>query len=166
MNDPYKDPILAAYARIIQAKQPRITTVFYGEPMRIAASNLPALVLTKSRTSVRNLTNTEDVHEVGVQITIVTDVRDSVSEDKTMVKGFTDLYNICEGRDEDYKLNPDSILGIIRSNVELDPSKQLRTDLNTATTVNYGMTLGKRGEESWSIEATIELIAHFTQLRA
>ncbi len=164
--DQYQDPILKKYADLITANNNVIKRVYYGDPIRVPVSDLPCLILAKISTSVKNMTNTEDMHNVRISLTVVTDVRDTISEDKTMVSGTNALYNLMEGRDPaTYALRADSLLGIIRHNVELDDAQNLRTDLSTATSVDYGMTMGKRKAEAWSIEGTLELTAVFTQVR-
>lgn len=161
----YVDPILKKYASILQAGNKQIKRVFFGDPIRIGGSELPALVLAKISTTVENETNVQDRHRVRISITLVTDVRDSISEDKTMVRGVNALYDFMEGRNEDYSLKATSLLDIIRRNVELDVANNLRTDLDSVTTVEYGMTAGKRSENGWSVEGMLELTATFTQLR-
>lgn len=162
----YTDPILKKYADLIESKTKVFKQIYFADPIRIPNSSLPCLILTKLGTQVQNMTNVEDIHQVRISMTVVTDIRDTISEDKTMVAGTNDLYNLMEGRDPTtYALKTDSLLGIIRNNVELDDSKNLRTDLSTATNVDYGMTLGKRAQEAWSVEGTMDLTATFTQIR-
>lgn len=140
--------------------------VYYGDPIRVASSELPVLILSKVDTRVMNLTNVEDEHAIRISITIITDIRDTISEDKTMVAGVNALYNLMEGRTEGtYQLKADSLLYILRHNVELDTANNLRTDLRTMTRIDYGMTMGKRAKEAWSIEGNLELTAHFIQIR-
>lgn len=161
----YIDPIMKKYGDLVTANTKRFKRIFYGDPIRIGTSELPALVIAKIDTGINNLTNTEDEHTVKLSLTVVTDVRETINDDKTMVRGVNELYNIMEGRDSTYKLKTDSLLHIIRHNVELDIANQLRTDLNTMSRVDYGMTMGKRQQEAWSIEGTMTLSAHFTQVR-
>ena len=70
-----------------------------------------------------------------------------------------------EGRETDYSLKSSSILDILRANPVVDASNNLRTDLGTSTRVDYGETLRGRAPELWSIEATVQFVAHFTQNR-
>lgn len=164
-NQPYQDPILKKYGDLIVQYNKEIKRVYFGDPIRVGASELPCLILAKVDTRVANFTNVEDRHSVRISITLVTDVRDSISEDKTMVRGVNSLYDLMEGRNADYSLKANSILGIVRHNVELDVGNNLRTDLSSVTSVDYGMTVGKRKESGWSIEGMLELTATFTQVR-
>lgn len=162
----YVDPILKKYADIITAANKEIKMVYYGDPIRIPASSLPALVIAKIDTAVTNHSNVEDLHRMRISFTVVTDVRDTIADDKTMVAGVNAMYNLMEGRVAGtYVLREDSILNILRTNVELDSAQNLRTDLDSMTRVEYGMTVDKRSEAGWSIEGAIEVTAHFIQVR-
>lgn len=164
-NQIYIDPILKKYADIITAGNKEIKRVYFGDPVRIGSSELPALILAKVDTRVSNHTNAEDRHDIRISISVVTDIRDTISDDRQIVPGVNSLYNLMEGRESDYTLKTDSILYLIRHNAEIDIANNLRTDIDSLTQVGYGMTMGKRGETSWSIEGTIELLASFTQIR-
>ena len=154
------------YGELIRASNKEIKQVYYGEPIRIPKSSLPALIVAKVDTTVVHQNNVEDLHHIRLAITIVTDIRDTISEDKTMVAGVNALYNLMEGRNEsDYTLKADSVLYILRHNVEVDSARNLRTDLDSMTRVEYGMTMGKRAENEWSIEGMLEITSHFIQLR-
>ncbi len=96
--------------------------------------------------------------------TVISDVRSDLSDDNRTVMGISTLYDIVEGRNEDYSLKSNSLLGILRENISVDTALNLRTDLGSITRVDYGTTR-QREAESWSIEAEIQFVAHFTQLR-
>lgn len=166
-NQTYTDPILKKYVDLITGSTNRFKRVYYGDPLRIGASELPALIIAKVDTQVANLTNVDDIHNIRISLTVVTDIRDTISDEKTMVAGVNSLYNIIEGRDEAYQLKTDSLLYILRHNVEIDVAHNLRTDISTMSHIDYGMTIGKRGENasSWAIEGTLDLTANFTQVR-
>lgn len=166
MSDLYIDPVMQKYVEIIKAGNPNFKGIFFGDPIRIGLSQLPALIVAKIDTRVSNMTNQEDMHQMRLSFTVVTDIHDTLNEDKQIVAGVNDLYNIMEGRQDDtYALAPHSLLYILRHNVEIDPANNLRTDLSTMSRVDYGMTMGKRKEAAWSIEGTLEITAHFSQIR-
>lgn len=165
MDPLYKDPILKKYSDLITASTSIFKAIYFGDPIRIPNSSLPALVISKIDTKVGNLSNVEDVHSVRISLTVVSDIRDTISDDKTMVPGVNSLYNIMEGRAVDYTLKKDSLLYILRHNVEIDPGNNLRTDLSTMSRIDYGLTMGKRKAEAWSIEGMLEITANFMQNR-
>ncbi|MDR6305899.1 hypothetical protein GGQ85_003625 [Nitrobacter vulgaris] len=164
----YSDPIIEKYVELIKANTSAIKAFYQGEPIRLPASNLPCAIIAKRETRAGALTNAEDEHGIGMSITIVADVRKDLSTDDNIAKavaGVSTLYDIIEGRNEDYTLKEDSILGILRSNIVLDAAKSLRTDLGSMTRVDYGTTLRDRAQDQWSIEARIEFVCSFSQVR-
>ncbi len=165
---PYTDPIISKYFALIKAAVPDglFKKYFQGDPMRIGKSLIPALIISKSETRVGPLTNAEDEHGIALILTVVTDVRDTVNDSDELVKGTSQLYDIIEGRsDTTYKLKSQSILNILRSNLVVDAALNLRTDLNTITRADYGLTIGKRAPDAYAVEGTVEWVAHFTQVR-
>lgn len=164
----YSDPIIRKYIDLIKAKNGKIKVFYQGDPTRIPISVLPCCVIYKKDTGVRHFTNAQDEHAIGLVFTVITDIRQDLStneNDAKVVEGVASLYEIIEGRNEDYTLMDTSLLGILRKNQLVDDTNNLRTDLDNVTTVNYGETLRQRDPEQWTIEARVEIIAHFVQTR-
>lgn len=164
----YEDPIINAYIRLIKANTPAIRAFYQGEPIRIPATNYPCAIISKRETRAAALTNSEDEHGIGLSLTIIADVRSDLSTEENaaqVVAGVASLYDIMEGRNDDYTLKDSSILGILRSHLLVDEANGLRTDLGAVTRVDYGTTLRDRSPEAWSIEARVDYVAHFTQPR-
>lgn len=168
----YQDPILEKYINLIKSVvgEGTFKTYYRGDPIRIPDSNLPALIISKDATLAGQLleggTNVEDGHEMALVITVVTSIRADINDDKTIAPGIATLYDIIEGREAaTLKLKTTSLLHILRNNVGVDLALNLRTDLASITRVDYGLTVGKREAEAWAVEAQVEFIAHFTQLR-
>jgi hypothetical protein len=168
MAEIYKDPIIKKYQELIEASMPGLfRSMYQGDPIMIPKSSMPALVISKSRTRTGVLTNTEDEQEIALILTVVTDLRDEINDDKQMVPGIAQLYDIIEGREDDtFKLKTNSILHVLRSNVVVDQANNLRTDLGSITTVDYGITVNKRAQGSFSIEGQVQFNAQYSQLRA
>lgn len=165
MPDLYQDPVITKIFDLIKANTNAFKEFYYGDPVRVPASNLPAVILSREQTRIGNLTNAEDEHGMAMVMTIITDVRSDLSDYSNIVAGVNTLYDLVEGRDSSYALKPQSMLYILRHNAELDISKNLRIDLKTVTAAEYGMTLGKRTEDGWAMEAQIKFVMHFTQIR-
>ena len=164
----YNDPIIEKYISLIKGHTGSIKAYYQGEPVRIAASDYPIAMISKRETRVGALTNAEDQHEISLSLTLIADVRSNLSTESgpdNAVAGISVLYDIMEGRNADYTLKADSILGILRGNIELDPGLNLRTDLGSITRVDYGNTLRDRAQEQWSIEARVDFVATFQQTR-
>ncbi len=168
MAEIYKDVIIKKYIDIITGiiGNSFFRGIYYGDPIKVPVSNLPALIISKDETRINNISNTEDQHLIALTLTIITDIRNDINDDKAIAPGIASLYDIIEGRDEStLKLKTKSIIHILRNNLDVDISLGLRTDLGSITRADYGMTVGKRDQEAWAIEAQIELIAQFTQIR-
>lgn len=165
---PYNDPVITAYINLMKAHNASIQTFYYGEPLRIPASNLPCAIISKRETRVGPLNNSDDQHEMGITITIVTDIRKDLSTEENIaetVPGVSSLYDIVEGRNDDLTLKETSILSILRSNLLVDKAHGLRTDLASVTRVSYGATLRNRPAQEWSIEASVDILSTFHQVR-
>lgn len=160
----YLDPIIQKYTDLLKANCPKIKKYYQGEPYKVAASNLPAVFISKTSTAVGPHSNAEDEHECEFRLTLVTDIRDDLStSEENVVAGIASLYEIMEGRNSSYVLNDDSILDVLRSNINVDTSNNLRTDLGSITRVEYS-ELNNR-DASWFIESHISFIGNFTQTR-
>lgn len=160
-----KDPIIERIFNIIDAADGgAINSYYYGDPLVIPKSNLPALIGTKDTTEIDDETNAEDSHTVRIVLTLVIDIRDYVGDAIVNVEaGDQKLYDIMEGRNADYTLKSTSIVDILRKNASL--ANNLDIDMNTPMTIDYGFTFGKRGERSWSYEANLTITLFFHQLR-
>ena len=162
----YKDPVIQKYIDLVKANTNIFKKFYIGDPIRVPVSMLPACIISKNETRIGKLTNVEDEHGMALILTVITDIRADIRDDKELAPGTTSLYNIIEGREDDtFKLKTDSILNILRGNIVVDAAHNLRTDLGSITRVDYGMTVGKRAPDMWSIEAQIEFVANFLQLR-
>lgn len=163
----YSDPIIKKYIELFKAAfgEGVIKRYFQGDPIMIPESNLPAMAIAKDETRVGPLSNSEDEYNIAMTITVVTSIRAELNDDKTLQPGIAQLYDIIEGRNADYTLKSNSVLNILRTNINVDTANNLRTDLGSITRVNYGLTVGKRAPEAWAVEATIEFMAHFSQIR-
>jgi len=163
----YQDPIIKKYTDLITAAMPGVFKgIYQGDPIRVPASSLPALIVSKTATAMAPLTNSEDVHEMSLIVTVIVDLREEVNDDTEIVPGVAKLYDIIEGREQaTYALKTDSILDILRSNIVVDAALNLRTDLGSITRADYGLTVGKRAPETYAVEGQVEFVATFSQVR-
>lgn len=163
----YIDPILKKYTDLITTAMPGVFKVTYqGDPIRVPASSLPALILSKTATAMAPLTNAEDAHEMSITINVIVDLRDEIKDDTTITPGVSRLYDIIEGRDDaTYALKAQTILDVLRKNVVVDQALNLRTDLGSITRADYGLTVGKRAPETYAVECQVEFVCTFSQVR-
>lgn len=170
MTSIYKDPILEKYINLLKTKlSGKIKTFYQGDPLKIPNTNLPCIIISRSQTRIAQETNAEDGHEMSLIITVVTDTRSDLSTNEDISQigpGIATLYELVEGRDPaTYVLRDDSILGILRKNQIVDNANNIRTDLRSVTRVDYGETVRQRKPEIYSIEARIEIVVNFIQVR-
>ena len=162
----YQDPIIQKYIDTIKGVVGGLFKVYYIEdPIQIPVSNLPALIISSSETRIGSTSGPEDEHAMAFILTVVQDIRKDLQDDKTISASKRNLKGVIEGRDANYKLITKSILNVLRTNINLDVANNLRTSLTTIIRVDYGITVDKRQPEAWGIEAQIEFVAEFIQLR-
>lgn len=160
----YQDPIVKALFDLIDASDGgAITSYFYGDPFMIPRSKLPALIGSKDTTEIGDMTTAEDEHKVRIVLTLVTDIRDNFGDTAGIVAGWQTLYDIIEGRGSDFKLKSTSLVDILRTNANL--GNQAQIDVTAGMVTDYGLSLGKRGETSISVEANLIVPIYFSQLR-
>lgn len=166
---PYADPIIGKYLALIKENVPLIKAYYQGAPTRTAASDYPALVISKLGTRAEPITNSEDRHRVALRFTVIVDIRNDLSteeNDAKIVEGVSTLYELVEGRNPaDLTLKADSLLGVLRHHLLVDSANELRTDLDTATEVDYGEAQDGRDPSKWRIEARVDIVAHYMQAR-
>src|SRR6185437_12735251 len=116
------DPIIKKYFDLIKTKTgDTFKAFYYGDPIRIPMSSLPAIIGARRATRSTTFTNTEDAHKMTVVFTVVADVRADIQDDKTLVPGNSRIYDLMEGRDPGtLTLKDTSLLNILRNNIDID----------------------------------------------
>lgn len=164
----YNDPIISKYFDLIKASTGIFKAFYQGDPIRIPVSNLPCVIISKQETRAAVLSNAEDEHGIGMSMRVVADIRSDLSTDDNIaevVAGIASLYEIIEGREEDGTLQATALLNILRHNTAVDTANNIRTDLGSVTRVDYGTVLQTRDPSEWRIEARIDFVCSFSQLR-
>jgi hypothetical protein len=162
----YKDPIIEHLISVIEtACGDTFKSYHHGDPLLIAKSDLPALIITKDTTEIGDESNAEDYHKMIFVITVVYDIRDSLSDANIRVQaGDQALYNLMEGRDEDtWNLLSTSLIDVLRNNANL--GNDCIIDLQTPMSVDYGFTVGVRAEKGLAYEAHLSFSLFKVQLR-
>src|SRR5690348_10168252 len=131
------DRLIQKYIALIKSKTSVFKAIYVGDPMKIPASRMPALVITRQGSSTQAVTNGEDQRNVTLQFTVVVDVRPDIQDDKLPVPGYGTIYDIVEGCGQDMKLKASSLLGIIRGNLDIDSANQVWTDVSGPTRIQY-----------------------------
>ena len=165
MTQQQQDPIIKLYFDLIKKSAPDAFKAFYyGDPIRIPASFLPAVIGTRRMTQTTYGTSQEDEHSMQIVLTVVTDIRKDISDETQLVPGWNRLFDIVEGRDPTtLLLKTTSLLNMIRHGYAL--ANNVWTDVRTATKVDYGLVSNKRAPGAWSIEAALTTTCTLVQIR-
>ncbi|MCK4454525.1 hypothetical protein KAU51_04285 [Candidatus Parcubacteria bacterium] len=161
----YKDPIVQKYLDLIEDNRSDIKKFFNGIVTKVAASECPCIMIGIENVEVGDFSNVEDEHEVNLILTLVTDIRKNFADTVRIDSGISKVVEMLTGRGDDYKLETKSILNILRNNVNIDTTNNLRTDIGTITAVTPNEVAIGRIPEYWSTEGTIKFKAHFFQER-
>jgi hypothetical protein len=161
----YKDPIIERYLDLIKTNTSgKIKGFFNGMIGSIPASMLPAVILSIENTEVEELSNSEDEHRIHMVLNYIADIRPTL-EDTTLITKMSDVLETLIGREVDYSLKENSILYILRNNLNIDDSNNLRTDVRSFSIVTPEEISAGRFPGSYSVEGTIRFLAHFYQER-
>lgn len=132
----------------------------------VPASLLPAVILSIEKTEVAEISDMEDEHRVSLVLTYIADMRKDFEASHLIKAGFNKVTEALIGREtSDYKLKTDSILHLLRNNLNVDAGKELRTEVSGVSVVTPDEIATGRIEGYWSAEGTIRFTAHFIQER-
>lgn len=154
-SDIYYDPIITKVIEMLEANGPTKLHGRYvnGDVLLPNKSELPMCYITKDQVLAQPANNMEDEHLQMLVATVILDFTGDLNEASNIVAGVPDLWQICEGRDENYQLLSDTMLYQLRNSQQLDDKMWL--GLGTPVQINYGMGIERRGPGIFSIEATI-----------
>ncbi len=162
----YRDPIIERFIELIKAVEGvAFKSYYHGDPLVIPKSNLPALLISKDNTPIGDASNAEDYHRPRFVFTVVTDIREQIGSpaDGDIVVADSMLYDIFEGRNEDFSLKETALVAILRKNHEIGNDTHI--DLRSELIPDYGFSFGKRGERSWAVEGMLTIDLYREQLR-
>lgn len=161
----YRDPIIQKLFDIISSVDGvAFKSYYHGDPFLIPRSNLPALILAKDNTRIGDASNAEDYHAMRFVFTAVTDIRTELGNPETdVVIGDSMLYDLFEGRNEDFTLKDTALVAILRANTEIGNNTHI--DLRSEMIPDYGFSFGKRGERSWAWEGMLTVDLYREELR-
>ena len=165
----YIDPIINKYLTLIKDNVGGEIKGFYnGFINQIPASMLPAIIMNIEKTEAETMSTSEDEHRIGLTLTYVADIRQSLLEvngEMPLSAGLNKVLEALVGRNSDYSLKTNSILYILRNNLNVDATNNLRTDINSFSVVTPSEVATGRFPGSYSAEGNIRFNSHFIQLR-
>lgn len=161
----YKDSIVQKYLDLIKDNRNDIKKFFNGIVTKVAMSECPCIMIGIDNVEVSDFSNVEDEHRVNLTLTLVTDIRKNFEDTVRIDSGISRVVEMLVGRQNNYQLEENSILNIIRNNINIDTTNNLRTDIGTITAVTPKEVAIGRIPDYWSAEGSIRFQAHFIQER-
>ena len=161
----YKDPIIAKIIEALTAAElPGIKGIYNGDVVVPAKDDVPLVYVAKDTTTISQADNMEDEHLMPMVATVLYDMTQDIGQSYDMVAGASSLYEIVEGRDDDYKLKTNTIAYVLRENQVLDD--KLWIAVGTPVTVTYGIGVNRRGPGMFSVEAVVRFAVRLHTPRA
>ena len=164
----YKDPIIKRLITVLNAEGPPAlkNRYYYGDPIMVAKSVLPACFITKDETLITAETNMEDRNAVRLVLNVVYDLTRDFNKSLEQITGANSLYEMMEGRDATtYNLLPNTIAYVLRKYQTLDGSGKLWIDIDTETSVDYGVRLEQRGPGIYTVEGVISCVVRHVEVK-
>lgn len=163
--DQYKDTIIQKYLDLIKDNVGGIKIFYNGTLMQVPISRLPLVMIDIEGTEASEFSNAEDQHIISLVLTFIADMRKETSAAQLMESGFGKVLDVLVGRSSTYALKENSILYVLRHNLDIDASNNLRTDVGSITVATPREVALGRMPGYWSAEGTIRFKAHFIQTR-
>jgi len=163
----YQDPVLAKLVGLLNAEGPSElkNRYFFGDPLVVPRSQLPAVFITKDQTRIDEGSNAEDESRMVVVLNVVYDLTRDFNQAFNDINSANTLYDVVEGRNADYTLKPTSLAYILREHQALDQPHNLWINHDTPLEPEYGVTVNKRGEGVYTVEAVLRIMVVHQQLR-
>lgn len=151
----YKDPIIAKIIELFEANGPTELAGkwHHGDLLMPEASDLPLGYVTKDQTLMQPATTMEDEHLQLMVCTVIYDATNDLDASYGMVAGMSGLFELMEGRNDDYTLKPDTLLYQARNSQQIDNNMWI--GVGSPVQINYGLGVGRRGPGMFSVEATM-----------
>jgi hypothetical protein len=162
----YRDPVVQKYLDLIKNNTSGIKGFYNGLVDKIPESLLPAVIITIETTEANQISNVEDEHKINLNLIYVADIRQTLN-DSVFVNGFNNVIDALVGRyttGTPYALKGSSILNILRNNLELDTSNNLRTDVGSFSVATPSQ-IAQRWAGWYNVEGSIRFQANFIQTR-
>lgn len=161
----YRDPILEAVNAKLNAEGPveLQNKYFTGDPLIINKSRLPAVFMTRDRTQIKDLDIATDEQTMSVVLDVVQDLTRDFNQAFDQLNSNVTLYKWIEGRNSDLTLTSNSILYILRKYQQQKLNQNLWINMSTPVDADYGVTLNKRGNGMFSVEAVVKFTLTFIQ---
>ncbi len=147
-----KASILLLKTKLENKLKGKVRGFFIGDPWIINESAMPCLMLNPIKTETNILDNQRDSHVHYIDISLVIDARQYFDATPDKMVGTVFLMDTMEGELSDGSIDPASIQGIIRDNLDLGSNRSIQN----ISSIDY--TVRRRTEDL----ITLETSAHIT----
>ena len=129
----------------------KIRSFYIGDPWIIPESLMPAILIGPDRTETDIIDNTRDSHNHFIDVSLVIDARQFFDATPEKIVGTVFLMTIMEGEQSSGIIDPASILGVLRDNLDLGTNRFIQN----ISSIDY--TVRRRTEELITLEAVAHL---------
>lgn len=145
-----KTSILLLKTKLENKLKGRIKSFYVGDCWLIPESAMPCIAISPDRTETTVIDNQRDSHNHYINIALIIDARQYFNATPDKMVGTVFLMDTMEGELSDGTIDPASIQGVIRDNLDLGSNRYIQN----VSSVDY--TVRRRTEEL----ITLEAIAH------
>ena len=128
----------------------KVKGFYIGDPWIIPESLMPAIMISPDRTETNILDNQRDTHNHYVDVSLIIDARQFFDATPDKMVGTVFLMDTMEAEMSDGTIDPASILGVLRDNLDIGTNRFIRN----ISSIDY--TVRRRTEEL----ITLEVVAH------
>lgn len=161
----YQDPVLAKIRDVLNAFGPQTLKNRYGfgDPLVVNQSELPMAFISYDTQEIGDFTSAELQSAMHIVINVVYDLKRDFGQGLSNVESHMSIVDFLSGRNPDYSLKTDSIIGALRAHQDLDT--KLWIDVGTLSEVDYGVGLEKRGPGIYTAEGVLRFTVINHQIR-
>jgi hypothetical protein len=161
----YEDPVLVAIRDMLNEHGPKELKNHYGlgDPLVVNQSELPMAFISFDVQDIGDVTNAEIQSDMRIVINVVYDLKRDFGQGMSNVESHMSVVNFLTGRNPDFTLKTDSILGALMAHEDL--AEKLWINLDTVSEVDYGVGLEKRGPGIYTAEGVVRFTVKNHQLR-
>lgn len=160
----YRDPILQKLIDVFEAEGPASLRGHYiqGDVLYTPRREMPLVSVAREETDISSDSTMTDNHVMPIVVELIIDWAADENRSFDLVRGTTQLYELIEGRSEDYRLKADTLSYVIRNNDKLDPNLFISIKSGSLR-ISYGRGWEKRGTNIFSVEGILRFDLEFTQ---
>ncbi len=117
----YRDPIITKLISLFNAEGPSTlkNRYYYGDPLQVGESALPAVFISKDTTTVSGASLAETERTQKYVINVVYDLKRDMGKAFNDIAAANSVYDLIEGCNDDYTLKSTSLSAIILKHQQL-----------------------------------------------